>query len=262
MFHCLCCKYETENKGSFMRHLTTQKHLRNFEKPIPQQSPTIQPTQITGISSTHTDNATRDFGTVDAGRASEEYINDTQDDEEEDVSYADKLLQIFRNEINTFVVMVRKMDAQKPIDNDTKSKYENAYLHKNRTVCVDDNELRDFGNEIEALNDDELLQLIKYSKDFSIAYENAKYYNPHIPQNYNVKYDASTKKMHIRHNNAWCEMELSLFIDIIYRSMITELYIRIQRIRKKIGFDNKPKMIYIVVDKQNPSDIKVHIDPL
>ena len=258
MFHCLCCKYETENKGSFMKHLTTQKHIKNFGKPIQQQSettPTMLSTQRDFSAARNTNEA--NTASVSDEPQTEEYIY-----EEEDIPYADKLLQNFRREIDLFVASVRKMDAQKPIDNDAKSKYENAYLHKNRTGCVDDNELRNFGNEIEALNDDELLQLIKYSKDFSIAYENAKYYNPNIPQNYNVKYDASTKKMHIRHNNAWCEVELSLFIDIVYQNMITELYIRIQRIKKRLGIDNKPNVIYIIVDKQNPSDITVHIDPL
>jgi hypothetical protein len=253
-----------------MRHLTTQKHLRNFAKPLPQQSQNIhniQPTQIRNCSTVHMDNVTTNYSEANSENvccetASEEYMDDTQNDKkEEDIPYADKLLHNFRKEVDTFVAMIRKIDAQKQFDNDAKSKYENAYLHKNRTASIDDNELRDFGDEIEALNDDELLQLIKYNKDFSIAYENAKYYNPNIPQNYNVKYDASTKKMQIRHKNAWCEMEPSLFIDIIYRNMITELYIRIQRIKKMIGFDNKPKMIYVVVDKQNPSDIRVHIDP-
>lgn len=261
MFHCLCCKYETENKGSFMRHLSTQKHSRNFEKPLPHQTQimsNIHPTQIRDCSAARNTNEANTAASVSDEAQSEEYI---YDDDEEDIPYADKLLHNFRKEVDTFVAMIRKMDAQKQFDNDAKSKYENAYLHKNRTASIDDNELRDFGDEIEALNDDELLQLIKYNKDFSIAYENAKYYNPNIPQNYNVKYDASTKKMQIRHKNAWCEMEPSLFIDIIYRNMITELYIRIQRIKKTIGFDNKPKMIYVVVDKQNPSDIRVHIDP-
>jgi hypothetical protein len=243
-----------------MRHLRTQKHLRNFGKPLPQDErtipiPRVQPTYEREIIH---DNTETQF---------EEHTNNTQDNDVENImTYTDNLLEYFGKEFNIFVALVRKMNQHKENDNESKIKYENAYLDENRdekkTDFLDDDKIRNFGDEIEALDDDELLELIKYSKNVPIAYQNAKYYNPNIPENYNIRYDPSINKMHVRHNNEWCQMSVPLFIDVIHKNLITELYIRIQKLKQKMCIDNKPKMIYVVLDKQNPSDMNIHVVPV
>ena len=260
MYHCLECKFNTEHRGSLMRHLRTQKHLKKIGNPLAQYEnydtiPIVQP--IYDEQENIQDNVEAPF---------EEHANNTQNNNVKNLmTYTDNLIEYFGKEFNTFVALVRKMNQHKEDDNESKIKYENAYLDKNRddskTDFLDDDKIRNFGDEIEVLDDDELLELIKYSKNIPIAYQNAKYYNPNIPENYNIRYDPSINKMHVLHNNQWCQIDVPLFIDIIHKNLITELYIRMQKLKQKMCFDNKPKMIYVVVDKQNPSDIRVHIDP-
>jgi hypothetical protein len=55
-------------------------------------------------------------------------------------------------------------------------------------------------------------------------------------------------------------MEEGFIIDALHKNLIVDLYAGIQKLKTKMEIANKPKTVYIVIDKQNPSYIDIHVD--